>query len=236
MPENELAALIAQLESVYADEHPVLDGILAYGSEAVEPLIAQLQDNDEYGVRTDACVLLGKIGDPLAIPALFEALFDWDIRHVRPQAQIALANFGRPALEYVLARLDGGDTRTTTACIYMLLAFAGPDAISALIRLAASPVFEIRLRAAEALCRLGECQYLDLLADVLETDDGVLAHFAIHAIHQLVEKSHCLAEVDSRVAPILNNIREPNSGEAASPMRQVFQQTAIRILEARERS
>ncbi|MBN1451854.1 MAG: HEAT repeat domain-containing protein [Anaerolineales bacterium] len=75
-------------------------------ARAVETLIAELESNRLFGVRSAAAAALGRIGDPRAVEPLIAALQDRDIL-VRDSAAEALGQIGDPrAVNPLIAALE----------------------------------------------------------------------------------------------------------------------------------
>ena len=74
------------------------------GEEAVEPLIAALDDRNK-DIKLGAIEVLKAIGDSRAIPALVKTLEDRN-KLVRREASTALTTMGDEAIEPVLVALD----------------------------------------------------------------------------------------------------------------------------------
>jgi len=81
--------------------------LLPLGPDAVEPLIAVLNDRDD-SIRRRAAKVLGEIGDPRAVPALIALLHD-DYYSIRREAAAALVATGVPATEPVVSALSDPD-------------------------------------------------------------------------------------------------------------------------------
>lgn len=82
----------------------LLQAIEKMGSEAVDPLIKALEDN-EGTVRKFAATLLGKLGDLRAIEPLGMALYD--LHHeVGSASAESLAKFGAPAVDVLIGALS----------------------------------------------------------------------------------------------------------------------------------
>jgi HEAT repeat protein len=80
--------------------------------QALRPLMARLQQDPDAGVRASAAEALGKLGDPVAVNALIEALqlpaVDIHSEIVPPAAARALGHIGDQAAVPALSRAMGG--------------------------------------------------------------------------------------------------------------------------------
>jgi hypothetical protein len=136
-------------------------------------LTTYLKDTD-YRVRYRAAAALGDIRDPHAIPALLEALGDYDAgdesSRVNTCASEALAKIGAPSLAPLLAALparpDHQDDQWRRSWVVDALGMLGnPQAIEPLIPLLDDAA--MREAAAEALGRIGDIRALEPLERLL---------------------------------------------------------------------
>lgn len=114
-----VAQMIAQLEEVdYRSEglFKVTKQLNQVGAEAVEPLIVALS-HARANVRRNAAYALGEIKDNRAIKPLIEAFNDTDMVLV---AAMALAEFGRPAIEPLAEATRDTNTRVRDGAIMAL--------------------------------------------------------------------------------------------------------------------
>jgi HEAT repeat protein len=101
--------LIDALKDEKADVRREASGALArIGEPALMPLVAELEDEDGRA-REAAARALGLLGDVRSIGPLIAACKD-EIAHV--EAAAALARLGAPAVEPLIAALEGGDPLT----------------------------------------------------------------------------------------------------------------------------
>ncbi len=145
----------------------------ACASRDLPALTAYLKDSD-YRVRYHAAAVLGDIRDPYAIPALLEALGDYDARdessRVNTCASEALAKIGAPSLAPLLAALptrpNHSDDQWRRYWVVDALGMLGnPEAIKPLIALLDDAA--MREAAAEALGRIGDIRALEPLERLL---------------------------------------------------------------------
>jgi HEAT repeat protein len=139
----------------------------------VAELIAQVTHPD-YRTRVRAVVALGDSRDPHAIPALLDALSEYD-RHdgssrVNTRASDALAKMGEPALLPLIAALherrDHPDDSWRRNWVADALGMLGdPRAVEPLIM--ALDDVDVRESAAEALGRIGDIRALESLERLL---------------------------------------------------------------------
>ena len=129
------AALISDL--ILTEEEEPMDAItaiIAEGKKIVDPLIHIIDSVDLYNPlypgygRTPAfaAVCLDKIGDPRAIPHLFEAL-GCDNLDLEEIFIASLVSFGEPAKAFLLKKLTGKKVSKDNLNGAMALAFFPPD-------------------------------------------------------------------------------------------------------------
>lgn len=87
-------AMAALLDCLGEDDTSLTESLAGFGSSAVPDLVGSLSSG-RAEVRTQAAEILGRIGDPLAAPALSAAVADED-QEVSLAALVALADLGDP--------------------------------------------------------------------------------------------------------------------------------------------
>ena len=143
---------------------------------AVEPLIAALKDEGE-SVRSSAARALGKIGDPRAVESLSAALKDkkWHVRKPAAGALDRLAwkpDRGAAGAAYWAAKGEWGK------CVEI-----GAPAVEPLI--AALKDEDVRMRAVEALGKIGDPAAADTLRRALGDPEARVATAASKALKKL---------------------------------------------------
>ncbi len=99
-----IATLLDDVSNQRQDAARVL---IEFGDPAVEPLINALK-NENYIIRQQAAMLLGKIGDTRAVEPLISAFKDVNV-YVASYASNALVKIGEPAVEPLIAALQDED-------------------------------------------------------------------------------------------------------------------------------
>jgi len=143
---------------------------------AVEPLIAALKDEGE-SVRSSAARALGKIGDPRAVESLIAALKDkkWHVRKPAAGALDRLAwkpDRGAAGAAYWAAKGEWGK------CVEI-----GAPAVEPLI--AALKDEDVRMRAVEALGKIGDPRAVEPLIAALKDQDERMRKWAAEALGQI---------------------------------------------------
>ena len=193
------------------------DRAVSLGSVALAPLVAALRDNDS-GVRQQAAVALGRLGDPRALAPLVAALRDND-SGVRQQAAAALGWLGDPrAVKPLVAALEDNKYWVRQQAAAALGRLGDPRAVKPLVAALEDNKYWVRQRAAAALVSLGwqpvdETQ-LALLAVAQQNWDRAVSLGSV-ALAPLVA---ALRDNDSGVrqqaAAALGRLRDPRAVEA----------------------
>lgn len=155
-----------------------VEALAQLGPDAVDALLPMLSHGEAAVERISAAEALAASGDPRALPALAEALWDPDPK-VRPEVARALGSLGSAAVQPLLETLPGSDSETRRALVRALEPL-GEGEVAAAIRTALNgrtPKLEhtddprvaqaliaglgnadadLRARAADALSALGE--------------------------------------------------------------------------------
>jgi HEAT repeat protein len=146
---SEVAAALAEMLGRPDIGEEVVEALVRHGSEVVETVIDQL-DNDEESSRLAAVVALGRLGDTRATEPLTRAL-DGD-RTVAVAAASALASIGDPrGFEPLLARVGHPDVTVRQAVVSALNSIGHPDMeerIAPLLRSPDPPTRESAVRIA----------------------------------------------------------------------------------------
>lgn len=131
---------------------------------------------DDLLVRRYLVLVLGRLGEKQAVPALIQAASAED-PDTRLYAVWALGKIGDPAgFETVLASSESEDAGSRKMAAYVLGALGDPRAIPRLKVLADDRVADVRWNAAIALAQLGDRSGLAVLRSML--DRGALARQA----------------------------------------------------------
>lgn len=203
---------------------------------ALQPVADALLYSDWMSIRSEAAAALGNMGFPEAVPALIEALKDFEAP-VRANAAEALGQIGDSraieALIEGLKREKGWNIRHMASALVKI----GEPAMKPLIALLANPAEtqETREMVAETLAQIilnlpapQETQAMikltvDLLvAELPERDQGVRSHIARAALtrisgivaDQLIEAfANSNPSIRDQVAYILGDSKDPNLNE-----------------------
>ncbi len=200
-----LHAGLAQWDSSF---EPLVVALRKIGEPAVEPLIGMLRTSEDKDVRMVAVKALGGIAlnsdsltksqHAMLRDALRSALGDND-EDVRGKAALHLADMhDASGLSILLAMLDGGDARETQLAGYALHNI-GAEAVESLLAILAdtSRTPQTRVRAAEALGKIGDTRAIPGLLAALKDDDSQVRMGAEKVLGELKaqEPSESLREV-----------------------------------------
>ena len=122
------------------------------GEEAVEPLIAALDERDK-NIKLGAIEVLNAIGDTRAIPALVKTLEDRN-KWVRQKASTTLINMGDEAIEPVIGELDNPKWRVRGAACWILGALDAKEALPKLEELLEDESAFVQSGAKDAINRI----------------------------------------------------------------------------------
>ncbi|HVR43529.1 MAG TPA: HEAT repeat domain-containing protein [Thermoanaerobaculia bacterium] len=129
-------------------------------------------DDDDPRVRRYLAMVLGRLGDPRAIPLLLESLEAGDLE-TRIYAILALAEIGDPAaadpIAAALASSDDPDLRKAAA--YALGRLGSRAHLPQLRAALRDPVPDVRFNAALALAALGDSSGIGVLRRMLDRDE-----------------------------------------------------------------
>ena len=138
--------------------------------QAVEPLIARLDDSDEW-VRRAIAEALGEIGDARAVEPLIARLDDSD-EWVRRAIAEALGKMGGvQAVELLLARLDDSGAQVRQSVAWALGKIGDAQAVEPLIARLDDSDESVRRAIAEALGKIGDAQAVEPLIARLDDSD-----------------------------------------------------------------
>ena len=162
-----------------------------FGDErAVEPLIKLLASRSRS--RAVAAKALGTFGDLRAIEPLIKALEYNDSRYysqayprpfnVRRNAAEVLVQFGEPAMDPLLAKLEDNDVSDSAAEILEKL---GKLAVKPLIKVIKEGSSKARNVAVEALGNIGDKDAVKPLITVLEDKDSAVRFSAVEALGKI---------------------------------------------------
>jgi len=119
------------------DEFDTLDDLVALGEAVVPALLEIAATHADAVVRARALVVLGRIGDPRALPAARAALHA-PVLQERVSAIDTLAHAGGPAAgPDLIALLDDAEPLAVQLAVRALGSVGGADAVAALQHLAA---------------------------------------------------------------------------------------------------
>lgn len=181
--------------------------LVGAGESAVEPLIKVLNSKDPE-IRENAAITLGKIKDERAIDPLIKLLTDeeWEVESAATSALVEIGEPAVEPLVFILQDKKGDvflrmkviavlagikDERAIQPMIRVLkeepelqadlgyrLGLVGEPAVEPLIQLLDDDDPEVRVRAAEALGRLGDDRAVGALTDALRDKDETVRVFA----------------------------------------------------------
>jgi len=194
--------LIAALRTDDRRAHTlVVDDLVRAGVDAVEPLIAALDDANP-NVRAGAARALGKIGDQRALGALIFRLRHEPDPEVRKPLVWALHLGGERAVAPLIECLSDADEWVRFGAVVVLAKIGGP-AVVPLVRALYDPNPPVRAGAAEALGRIGDQRAVEPLANLLHDADAETWHQAAVALGRMG---------DARaVRPLINILQGPVS-------------------------
>lgn len=175
----------------------------SFGRDAVQPLLAVVRDYPE------AATALATIGDPAAIPALIQEL--WEVG-AKPQIVEALVTFGDSVVKSMISSLNGANLyerraadRFVPGALRIVQRCRTTKALGELLTTAKSA--KVRLEVVIALHHLaekGDADALAALADGIAADDAVIRDRSLwslktikiyHAEHYPVVRERVLARL-----------------------------------------
>lgn len=156
-------------------------------ADSVAEHISALDDED-WGVREDAAVALGRLGDPRSVQPLIRALRDSD-RAVREAATSALKTLGEPAILSLGFCLQDTNLQVQESAACILATIANEQVLEPLLSAALSPNWIVRMSAAQALGRIQNPQAIDTLVLVLQDKVPAVREEAGRAIQAIGDAS-----------------------------------------------
>lgn len=145
--------LLAALQNGDSAHRLALIPLVAAKKSSVSALIACLGDRDP-AVRSQACELLGRIGDASAVPAIFSAIGDSDV-HVSQSAVAAIQSLGSTETESMaIDAARSGDLRTRRAALRIISYFGYPTGLDVLLTATTDENERIRDAATQGLAFL----------------------------------------------------------------------------------
>ncbi|MEJ5241393.1 MAG: HEAT repeat domain-containing protein [Anaerolineales bacterium] len=145
----------------------LLQAILAFGEQAV-PYLLETIEHRESVVRRLSALLLGKIKDRRALPALEIALYDLHFEVGETAAQ-ALIGFGREGIEVLIQALQHPEATVRERVVHAMGSLPHPQFTPLLIERLQDSDEAVRLRAIQALARIKDRRALPAL-QALATD------------------------------------------------------------------
>jgi len=168
-------------------------------ADHVAEQIAALRDED-WGVREDAALALGKSGDSRGVRPLIEALRDSD-RAVRAAATSALTSIGEPAVMDLGSCLRDPDLSVQEAAASILSSIADDRVIDPLTSALLSEDWVVRMHAAKAIGQLACPQAADTLVLLLQDKVPAVRDEAMAALKTIGEPA---------VTPLVEALRNKN--------------------------
>lgn len=138
------------------------------GRGSVPALVASLADPSPY-VRLAGAFSLGRVGGTEAVPALLSAVDDED-HEVMDNAITSLIEIGRPALEYLVDLVEGGDAAERERARGILADFTDRLSRRGLDTYLEDPDAGVRLLAVRAAAGAGEQRLVPVLVRVMHGD------------------------------------------------------------------
>ena len=174
----------------YSDlQQAALNALVQIGKPAVSQLIDVLQSKEyNFVIRAAAATAIGKIGDPLEMPALVNALSDGE--HDVPEAAAeALVLFGKPAIPLFdeLVKYPYTDAYRHAAVAYGKLDIQ--SALPILTRHLEHGGRGVRLNTANALGNIGSPLAISALIKALDDKDSDVAEAAAKALGKIGDPS-----------------------------------------------
>lgn len=134
----------------------------------VQPLVAGLKDKDPY-IRKETLKTLRMIGDPRSIRPIIHMLNDSN-HNVRVEAATVLRGFGVQTIGLLLTAFKETNGTVQREVVKLLGDFRDPLALDSLIAALGNGDFEVRMRVASSLGKMGEVALEPLLATLSDTN------------------------------------------------------------------
>ena len=158
-------------------------------------------EHHEKKVREAAAVALIRIGDPSAIPALFEPCSR--IGYLPDNAK-QLATMGLGVVPHAIARLDSEDPKIRRLAMCVLGQLPAPEALEQLTKIVRCARDEPQCEAAIAIGKTGDPRAFDILMGVVYDPEPVGEWLRMYAIEGLARLG------DARAAdPLLESLKIP---------------------------
>jgi HEAT repeat protein len=194
-----VAALIQEWEDNYYPHtrSAVGEALLAIGRPALETLIAVLQsDSRTIQVRRDIAFILGKIGDPVAVPALVSALHHNDL-DLRLNARDSIGEIGDPdSVPALIKAFQVGDWDTKCVVSVALSRMGKETGVKMFIRSLHNTDPVIRRQAAETLGEIRNEKAVPALSKALADDDEQVRQAVADALYS-IGSSDAIAAVEA---------------------------------------
>jgi HEAT repeat protein/CHAT domain-containing protein len=173
------------------------------GRDAIEPLRRILKDTEPQ-VRRSAARTLGRLDSPLALELLVALLQDADAG-VRRLAVQSMETIGISEVSnYLLPCLKDKDQEVRVAAVHALGNLRARSAVGSLTELLADEKAPaLRALAAKALGTIGDPAVVDLLAELLGTQDLDLRRAAAHSLGQF--------HIHTAIIPLISMLTDPAS-------------------------
>jgi len=188
-----VTALIACLDKRDISE-AAANALVQIGKPAV-PALTKALTSSKNNVRSAACTVLGKIGDPSAVPALIACLDQWDISEA---AANALVQIGKPAVPALIEALTSPSNPVRIAACTALGQIGDPAAVPKLMKHLQDPAFNVRIAACTALGQIGDPSAVPAL--IASLDDRDISEAVTNALVQ-IGKPAVLALIEALTSP-----------------------------------
>jgi len=168
-------------------------------TDSVAEHIAALDDED-WGIREDAAIALGQLGNARSVQPLIRTLRDSD-RAVREAATSSLITLGQPAVLSLGFCLQDPNLQVQEAAASILAKIADEQVYEPLLSALLNPNWIVRMSAAKGLTRLKDARAIDTLIVVLQDKVLAVREEACRAIQAIGEAS---------IPPLLKGLQDPN--------------------------
>jgi len=179
-------------EKFSAERHLAMEPLVKIGAAALEPLLAELKNDDPDVVRIAVAALV-KIGDPRATESLIDVFRTTDSNAIRISLAAALGKIGdKKAIPVLLAALND-EMPVVRRLAAVSLAKIGKPAVDELVKILKngdSPA--LRKSAALVLGKIGDAQAVAPLIAALEDFDVKVRINAAHALGRLDDENAVL--------------------------------------------
>lgn len=202
-------------------QHAIADALLKIGSITVRPLIHALRGHEDGRVRRAAAGILGVFRDPLATPALLNALAE-DTPEVRAAAAASLGSTADvSAVEGLIWALENDESAAVReaaarALGVIALGVSVPRALPALAAALDDSDWGTRQSAAEMLARLGAPERLRALELLVRDTAHPDPEIRLGAAWSLLQVRDAPSERDRAVDALTRLLYAPQTAIAAS--------------------